>query len=240
MASETKSVVCAYNEWDPLEEVIVGHAIGAYVPKFTIECQAGSHAYQWPLYQQQGCKQLPAEHLNQIANEIDELRRVLEHEGVTVRRPEIVDWSKEYTTADFASAQCTDCLYPRDILIIDIIGEEIIEAPVSWHSRFFEYRAYRPLFKEYFRQGAKWTTAPKPLIAEDLYNPDFNVHTYEKLRAEGKFLTTEFEPCFDAADFIRAGKDIFVQRSQELLQYGLIPRLEPLSSVCIIAIAKPT
>ena len=34
------------------------------------------------------------------------------------------------------------------------------------------------------------------------------------LAAEGKFVTTEFEPCFDAADFIRAGKDIFVQRSQ--------------------------
>lgn len=27
-------------------------------------------------------------------------------------------------------------------------------------------------------------------------------------------MTTEFEPCFDAADFMRAGKDIFVQRSQ--------------------------
>ena len=34
------------------------------------------------------------------------------------------------------------------------------------------------------------------------------------LAAQGKFVTTEFEPCFDAADFIRAGKDIFVQRSQ--------------------------
>ena len=30
---------------------------------------------------------------------------------------------------------------------------------------------------------------------------------------EGTFATTEFEPCFDAADFTRAGKDIFVQRS---------------------------
>lgn len=35
-----------------------------------------------------------------------------------------------------------------------------------------------------------------------------------KLAAQGKFVTTEFEPCFDAADFIRAGRDIFVQRSQ--------------------------
>ena len=34
------------------------------------------------------------------------------------------------------------------------------------------------------------------------------------LAAQGKFVTTEFEPCFDAADFIRAGRDIFAQRSQ--------------------------
>ena len=34
------------------------------------------------------------------------------------------------------------------------------------------------------------------------------------MTGKGKFVTTEFEPCFDAADFIRAGKDIFVQRSQ--------------------------
>lgn len=29
--------VCAYNEWDPLEEVIVGRAENAFVPPFTVE-----------------------------------------------------------------------------------------------------------------------------------------------------------------------------------------------------------
>ena len=29
--------VCAYNEWDPLEEVIVGRAENARVPPFTVE-----------------------------------------------------------------------------------------------------------------------------------------------------------------------------------------------------------
>lgn len=40
------------------------------------------------------------------------------------------------------------------------------------------------------------------------------VEDRHKLAAQGKFVTTEHEPCFDAADFIRAGKDIFAQRSQ--------------------------
>ena len=29
--------VCSYNEWDPLEEVIVGRAENAQVPPFTVE-----------------------------------------------------------------------------------------------------------------------------------------------------------------------------------------------------------
>ena len=41
---------------------------------------------------------------------------------------------------------------------------------MAWRSRFFEYRAYRPLMKEYFRKGAKWTTAPKPLMSDELYD----------------------------------------------------------------------
>ncbi len=57
---------------------------------------------------------------------------------------------------------------PRDILMT--IGDEIIEAPMAWRSRFFEYRAYRSLIKDYFRQGARWTTAPKPQMADQLYD----------------------------------------------------------------------
>jgi glycine amidinotransferase len=42
---------------------------------------------------------------------------------------------------------------PRDILIV--VGNEIIEAPMAWRSRFFEYRAFRSLIKGYFHEGAK-------------------------------------------------------------------------------------
>ena len=46
-----------------------------------------------------------------------------------------------------------------------------------------------------------------------------NYHCYDdetrlELANQGRYVTTEFEPCFDAADFIRAGKDVFAQRSQ--------------------------
>ena len=57
---------------------------------------------------------------------------------------------------------------PRDILVV--IGDEIIEAPMAWRSRYFEFRAYRTLLKDYFKSGAKWTAAPKPQMSDELYD----------------------------------------------------------------------
>ena len=36
-----ESPVWAWNEWDPLEEVIVGRVEGATVPEFTVEVKVG-------------------------------------------------------------------------------------------------------------------------------------------------------------------------------------------------------
>ena len=208
------SPVCSYNEWDPLEEIIVGRVEGARVPPFTIEVKANTYEKYWDFYTKNSGSSFPSKHLEIATAEIEEMCHILEQEGVTVRRPEPLDFSQQYTTPDFTSTGMYAAM-PRDILIV--IGNEIIEAPMAWRSRFFEYRAYRPLIKEYFHRGAKWTTAPKPQMSDELYDREYpikNVQDRHKLAAVGKFVTTEFEPCFDAADFIRAGRDIFVQRSQ--------------------------
>uniref|UniRef100_A0AAQ4R1T2 Glycine amidinotransferase n=1 Tax=Gasterosteus aculeatus aculeatus TaxID=481459 RepID=A0AAQ4R1T2_GASAC len=219
--------VCSYNEWDPLEEVIVGRAENACVPPFTVEVKANTYEKYWPFYQQYGGQQFPADHLKKAVAEIEEMCNILQHEGVTVRRPEPMSWSEEYKTPDFSSSGMYAAM-PRDILLV--VGNEIIEAPMAWRARFFEYRAYRPLIKEYFKNGAKWTTAPKPTMSDELsaghtlINLDYPIRTVEdrhKLAAEGKFVTTEHEPCFDAADFIRAGRDLFVQRSQVTNYMGI-------------------
>ncbi|XP_064388409.1 glycine amidinotransferase, mitochondrial-like isoform X3 [Halichondria panicea] len=216
------SPVCSYNEWDLLEEVIVGRADGACVPEFSVEVRANTYDKHWPFFQQNGGKPFPKEHIEKAVQEIEELCFILEQEGVTVRRPELINYEDGYKTPDFESPCGLYAAMPRDILLI--IGDEIIEAPMAWRSRFFEYRAYRPLIKEYFQKGAKWTTAPKPQMSDELYNHNYPMMTVEdrhELAKEGKFVTTEFEPCFDAADFIRAGKDIFVQRSQVTNYFGI-------------------
>lgn len=149
--------------------------------------------------------------------ELDNFAKILEAEGVKVRRPEVVpgDFSQKYDTPDF---KCSNGLYaamPRDILIV--VGNEIIEAPMAWRSRFFEYRPYRKLIKEYFHAGAKWTAAPKPQMSDELYVSEDKF----KVDTANEFVTTEFEPVFDAAEFTRIGKDIFVQRSQVTNNFGI-------------------
>ncbi|XP_068595273.1 glycine amidinotransferase, mitochondrial-like [Brachionichthys hirsutus] len=213
--------VCSYNEWDPLEEVIVGRAENAYVPPFTTEVKACTYENYWPFYEKFGGHPFPEAHVKKAAAEIEELCNILRHEGVTVRRPELIDSSQVYRTPDFASSGMYAAM-PRDILLV--VGNEIIEAPMAWRSRFFEYRAYRPLIKEYFRKGAKWTTAPKPTMSDDLYDQEYPMRSLadrNNLAAQGKFVTTEHEPCFDAAEFMRAGRDIFVQRSQVTNYMGI-------------------
>ena len=72
-----------------------------------------------------------------------------------------------YSTPDFTSSGF-HAANPRDSLLV--VGEEIIEAPMAWRARFFEYRAYRELIKEYFHAGATWTSAPKCLMSDELYD----------------------------------------------------------------------
>ena len=197
-----------------MEEVILGIADGAHFPSLTIEVKATTNDKWWDFYLKNGGRPFPAEHLKKAAEEVEELKNIFQHEGVIVHRPDPVDFGKEYSTPDFTSTGLYAAM-PRDSLLV--IGDEIIETPMAWRSRFFEYRCFRSIVKDCFRRGAKWTTAPKPQMSDELYDQDYpisNIQDRLKLAAQGKYVTTEFEPCFDAADFMRAGKDIFVQRSQ--------------------------
>ena len=128
---------------------MVGRVEGACVPEFTMEVKANTYEKYWPFYQKFGGNPFPSDHLEKAVTEIEEFCRVLEAEGVIVRRPDAVDFSEGYKTPDFESPCGLYAAMPRDILMV--VGDEIIEAPMAWRSRFFEYRAYRPLLKEYFK-----------------------------------------------------------------------------------------
>ncbi len=56
-----------------------------------------------PFLQKYAGKQFPVDHMKKVEKEMTEFCRVLELEGVTVRRPDKVDYAVEYTTPDFKS-----------------------------------------------------------------------------------------------------------------------------------------
>lgn len=216
MAELGPHVVWSCDEWSPLQEVIVGTARGAvrspFEPAFAPFAPPGSAARDW-----RGEPALAGE-IDRAERQLDGLVERLQREGVTVRRPEPVDQAYEVRTPDFDCAIGHAQACPRDVLLV--VGDEIIEAPMSHRCRYFEMRAYRPLLQEYFRRGARWTAAPKPLMADDLYVPG-----YETQSQAYDFQThpnlTEVEPVFDAACFVRCGRDIFWQPDIVSNQFGI-------------------
>ncbi|CAH1789414.1 unnamed protein product, partial [Owenia fusiformis] len=90
--------VWSWNEWDPLEEVIVGNVNGATVPPFTVEVKTNTHAKHWEFFRKHGGKSFPEAHLKKANAEIEEFCNILKHEGVEVKRPDYVDFSQVYQT----------------------------------------------------------------------------------------------------------------------------------------------
>lgn len=211
------SPVNSFNEWDPLEEVIVGCIEGACVPAWHISLKATMPKNQWNYFRAYGGQSFPQEQIDMACKELEEFVHILEAEGVTVRRPEIVDHSRPYATPDWRSPGGLYTAMPRDVMLV--IGNALIEVPMAWRSRYFEISGYRPLIKEYFFKGAKWLAAPKPQLSDCLYRYDYKPS--KKNSGVKEYAITEFEPTFDAADFIRCGKDIFAQKSHVSNAFGI-------------------
>ncbi len=208
--------VNVYTEWDPLEEVIVGVIDGAVVPQWDIILEATMPSKHKSFYQKFAGQSFPNNQIKAANSDLDEFVNILQGEGVKVTRPDVCDFGAPYSTPDWSSPGGLYAAMPRDVLLI--FGDEMIECPMAWRSRYFEVNAYRALLKEYFLSGAKWVCAPRPQLTSEIYNPEYKeVDCMSKI----KYAITEFEPTFDAADFIRLGKDIIGQRSHVTNQIGI-------------------
>ncbi len=224
------SPVYSYNEWDLLEEIIVGTIDGVAAPVLTHDMKTFIRKDYWDFYRQYGGKPYPIEMVQKAAKALDNLQEVLEGEGVVVRRPDPVNYADQmYRIPGFVSTGFFNADV-RDVLLV--VGDEIIEAPMAQRCRYFEFLRYRRLIQDYFNQGARWTAAPKPSMSDDLYDWNYPESEMAFFRGEsevpdsigplnGRFITTESEPCFDAADFARFGKDIFAQRSHVTNDLGI-------------------
>ena len=213
---EGSSPVSSYNEWDPLEEVIVGVGGGAAVPDWDVVLEATVPARSKQFFTEHAGTQFPIEHVKAAELELDAFAEMLGGRGITVVRPAPVDRRRPFTTPNWRSSGGLYSAMPRDLLLV--VGDLIIESPMAWRSRYFEIDAYREILFGYFKRGARWVSAPRPQLLDEWFNDAFD---RERPYLTGDYVTGEFEPTFDAADFIRCGRDIFAQRSHVTNRSGI-------------------
>ena len=222
-------IVNCWNEWDPLKRVVLGRPDGTSIPApepgWIHNCASvgmGS-GYYGPF--PEGLEDKAIEQQNAFA-------KTMEKRGIIVDRVSVLPAFKDgraIVTPEWSQIGLHGVNNPRDLFLP--LGNEIMEAPGSRRSRFFEYLAMRDLFEQWFKEDPDfmWTAAPRGRLNKDSYVPnyyydyEYNWSEEEKQRRllAWEYQTTEKEPLWDAADACRAGKDIFWQCSAVTNRTGM-------------------
>ncbi|MFF2375290.1 inosamine-phosphate amidinotransferase 1 [Streptomyces xiamenensis] len=193
-------VVNAHNEWDPLEEVIVGVVDNARVPSPDRGLFAVDYADRLTSMDQIPSGPYSERVVRESAADLERFAEVLRSYGVVVRRPRVADHSRPFASPEWSvDGEYNYC--PRDVILP--IGDTLIETPMALRTRYFEPFSYKDILLEYFEGGANWVSAPKPRLADE---------TYETGPGAGQVLAN-LEPVFDAANVLRIGKDVLYQVS---------------------------
>ncbi len=186
------SVVWSCNEWDPLEEVIVGNPLRARFPTADLSTQLA----EFPDRSLEDIPQGPFSQkiIEETEEDLNEFVAVLEKLGITVKRPETWPHEAKFSTIHWESEGYYNYC-PRDLMLV--IGDQIIETPNVIRSRAQESFSYRSMMVDYLKSGAKWYSAPKPMLLDSLFDVDLDKPT-----------PRNDEPSFDAANILRLGQDL--------------------------------
>jgi glycine amidinotransferase len=220
----------SFDEWSPLREVVVGSARNYtsherelsfdlffhdnitrsewYYPRLSIPDEAAAG--------RRGSTLIKQRYVDELNEDIDGIVTTLESLSVRVLRPLDLHATTTGVRTLAWSAAVVPPLNLRDNTLI--VGDEIIETPPMVRSRYFETRFLTPIFAEYFRQGARWTVMPRPLMTDASFDP-----SYANTTAGGPTepindpqpspYDVGYEMMFDAAQCLRLGRDIIVNVS---------------------------
>ena len=209
--TDNKTIVNSWNEWDPLKHAIVGRADGTCIPAPEPALDAKVPEDSDMRGQFGPRTKDTVDKANQL---LDDFSNMLIKKGVKVDRPTPIDFNKKTSTPDWEAETMFGCMPPRDVLLT--VGNEILEATMSYRCRWFEYLCYRPLLQEYYNQdpNMRHESAPKPRLTDKDYRKDYlsdKIGIQKRLEwTEDKFfVTTEEEPLFDAVDTIAQTLQIF-------------------------------
>jgi len=198
------AVVWSCNEWDPLEEVIIGNPLRARFPTADVSTRLAE-------YPDRAIEDIPAgpfpEWIIEEADEdIDSLASAMRELGIVVKQPQTWPHEAVISTVNWKTHGYYNYC-PRDILLV--IGDQIIETPCVIRSRAQETFSYRDLLTDYLRSGARWYSAPKPMLLDSMFHVDLE-----------KPSPRNDEPAFDAANVLRLGRDLLYLVSATGNEFG--------------------
>jgi len=225
--------VNSHNEWDQLEEVIVGAGIPPELPVLdytfklffhdNIYDKSENYRYSGPNWSPQYF--INKQHVEEHKEDIDNFAATLKSLDIIVKRPKVPKKIVKINTPNWESTNHA-CLNVRDLTII--IGNEIIETPSTCRWRYFETDYMKHLFLEYFKNGARWTKAPSPIMLDSSFDLSYIDRTpgareyYEELSDRSpNDLDMGFEIMFDAANCMRLGTHIVINSTTKNQDLGV-------------------
>src|SRR6516164_3607697 len=187
------SRVWSCNEWDQLEEVIVGNPLNARYPTRDRSTQLAEFPDRSLAEIPRG--PFPQQIIEETEEDLNGFVKIQEGLGITVKRPGTWPHEAKFSTIHWESQGYYNYC-PRDIMMV--IGDQVIETPNVIRSRAQETFSYRTLLMEYMKSGARWYSAPKPMLLDSLFEGvDLKKPT-----------PRNDEPAFDAANILRFGQDL--------------------------------
>lgn len=207
----------SHNEWDKLQEIIVGSAEGIsatleWLFPEPIREEIKEKAYLLAR------KASPQWFVDEIIEDLNNLSNVIIEYGAKVYRPEPHDISIIYSSP-FWSSTGNNLYNVRDLHLV--VGNTVVESPSHHPSRYFEATALYPIWYKYFEEGFRWIAGPKPKLANEVIKPYFRDENERVLTEEDKkhqeltggrleklHKLTEDEILFEAANTVRMGKDL--------------------------------
>ncbi|MFF5176174.1 glycine amidinotransferase [Micromonospora sp. NPDC000089] len=223
----------SYDDFTPLKEVVLGSADG-YLDRlhdlsfdeFISDNLTGARGYypsitDWRPGEDRRRRNEPhrlaqkTRFLNELIEDVEGLAEQLKALSVTVHRPLPLDPATGEVVTPAWRSLVTPPLNVRDNTLI--LGDEIIETPPTLRARYFETQLLKPIFAEYFRQGARWTVMPRPMMTDASFDPANVDSAAPNIEVPDDPQPSPYdvgvEVMIDGANCLRLGRDLIVNIS---------------------------
>ena len=193
-------LVNSINDYDPLEEIIVGRADFANIPPVDPSMRSFMYANLTNEEIQKYVGPYNQNLLGEANEDLDKLAEKLEEFGAKVYRPDKVQHDQFFQTPKWRTTGWHNYC-PRDVLLV--IGNNIVEVPSVMRCRMFETWSYNKILRKAFDDGSNWFSAPKQIMEDESF--DFSNLSKSTLLNR--------EILFDAPNVVRLNKDLLYQVS---------------------------